>query len=302
MITAEFEEKSYEAPLYNQLERGNADVFTPGQVLESTLGFDRGLFLTHAAFWQTLGYKTPLSGAALAYYDWPLPFGPLRPSAQLPRFKLNLFLQAKRPAYYQRTPRSLRTIPSMRAPMWSFRLTGHQQKLLQVLAEKTRGRAHVAYAAPAFHTNSALFTCTKRRTIVQNSTFPSVSVLTGHEAWYYRTPGAQGVANPNPESFEEPALLERIRGLSRESETYERGDIRWLDLLARNVIESASAAEGAGEGIAVHFFDELHTLERLSETYGLPRSLLAYAQINLFALRFDLSWLVLVDSEGVKNR
>ena len=69
MIPAEFEEKSYEGPLYNQLERGNPELFTPGQVLENSLGFDAGLFVAQAALWQTLGYKNPLRGAALAYYD-----------------------------------------------------------------------------------------------------------------------------------------------------------------------------------------------------------------------------------------
>lgn len=295
MITAEFEEKSYEAPLYNQLERGNADVFTPGQVLESTLGFDRGLFLANVAIWQTLGYKSPLSGAALAYYDWPYPFGPLRPRLQLPRFKLNLFLQAKRPVYYRKRPRTLRSIPSMNGPLWSFRVTQHQQRLLEVLADVTRPRAHVAYAAAVFHTNSELFGHTKRRTIVQNSTFPSVAKLKGHEAWYYRASGAQGVANPNPEHIEEPPLLERVRELAAGPGIYDRGDINWLDVLARNVVEVAGTVEGTAEGIAAHFFDELHTLERFSESYDLSPSLVAYAQISLFTIRFDLSWLVVTD-------
>ncbi len=96
MIPAEFEERSYEAPLYNQLERGNQYVYTPGQVLESKVGFDRGLFFSQAALWQTLGYKSPLRGAALAYYDWPYAWGPAEPRAQLPKFRLNLFLQAKK--------------------------------------------------------------------------------------------------------------------------------------------------------------------------------------------------------------
>jgi len=43
VIPAEFEEKSYEAPLYNQLERGQNRLFVPGQVLENTLGFDAQL-------------------------------------------------------------------------------------------------------------------------------------------------------------------------------------------------------------------------------------------------------------------
>jgi hypothetical protein len=177
MIPAEFEEKSYEAQLYNQLERGQRDIFTPGQVLESEIGFDRGLFLTQTAIWETLGYDWPLAGAALAYYHWPSRWGPRDPRKQLPRFRLNLFLQAKRPVYYKRKPKTLRSISTIGAPLWAFSITEHQQRLLEILAERTRGRAHVAYAAAAFHTNLALFTHTRCRTIVENSTFPSVEVL-----------------------------------------------------------------------------------------------------------------------------
>lgn len=294
MIPAEFEEKSYEGPLYNQLERGNPDLFTPGQVLESTVGFDRGLFVTQAALWQTLGYKSPLQGAALAYYDWPT-WGPPNPRTQLPRFRLNLFLQAKRPVYYKRRPRSLKGITSISAPLWSFRVTKEQQRLLEVLAATTKGKAHVSYASAAFHTNSELFTHTKRRTVVQNSTFPSVDALSGHDAWYYKTPGAQGAANPNPQSIEEASLLDRVRRLARQDGAFERGDLTWLDALAREVIACAGTAERGLEGVTAHFFDDLQTLDRLAERNDLPLSLLAYAQINLFTIRFDLGWLVVAD-------
>jgi hypothetical protein len=189
MKPAEFEEKAYEAPLYNQLERGEPLLFTPGQVMESTVGFDRGLFLSQAALWQTLGYKNPLRGAALAYYDWPFGWGPSQPRKQLPRFRLNLFIQAKRPFYFLRRPRSLRSISTISAPLWGFRTVPDQQRQLEVLANTTRGRALVTYASAAFHTYPALFTHTKHRTIVENSTFPSVEVLSGHEAWYYQKPG-----------------------------------------------------------------------------------------------------------------
>jgi hypothetical protein len=257
VIPAEFEERSYEAPLYNQLARGNPFVYTPGQVLENKVGFDRGLFFSQAALWQTLGYKSPLRGAAVAYYDWPYAWGPENPRAQLPKFRLNLFLQAKRPLYYKRRPRSLKSIDGMSGPLWGFPVKQHQQKLLEVLAQKTKGRAHVAYAAAVFHTNSDLFGHTKRRAIVQNSTFPSVGVLSGHEAWYYWTPGAIGTANPNPESIEERPLLGRVLDLAREGEIDEGRDLRWLDPLAQSIIESAGAAEGPAEGIGVHFFDDL---------------------------------------------
>lgn len=295
MIPAEFEEKSYEGPLYNQLERRNADLFTPGQVLESTVGFDRGLFVAQAALWQTLGYKSPLKGAALAYYDWPYGWGPASPWTQLPSFRLNLFLQAKRPVYYERRPRSLRSVTTLGAPLWAFRISEDQQHLLEVLAATIGGKAHVAYAAAVFHTNSELFSHTKRRTIVQNSTFPSVDALSGHEAWYYRTPGAQGAANPNPESIEEPSLLERVRALADEAGARERGDLTWLDTLARGVIESAESAERSLAGVGAHFFDDLQTLDRLAEQNHVPSTMLAFAQINLFTIRFDLNWIVVAD-------
>lgn len=127
MTHAELEERSYEAPLYNQLERGNPIVFTPGQVLESRLGFDRGLLLAELAVWRNLGYEAPLRGAALAYYDWPLGWGPPEPRRSLPAFRPNLFLQAKRPMYYKRKPKAMRSIDSIDSPLWSFRLTEHQQ-------------------------------------------------------------------------------------------------------------------------------------------------------------------------------
>jgi hypothetical protein len=38
VIQADFEERSYDAPLYNQLERRNPYIYPPAQVL----GFDRG--------------------------------------------------------------------------------------------------------------------------------------------------------------------------------------------------------------------------------------------------------------------
>jgi hypothetical protein len=294
-IAAEFEERSYEAPLYNQLERGHKDIFTPGQVLEGRVGFDRGLMLTQAAIWETLGYDAPLPGAALGYYDWPFGWGPSRRSLQrLPRFRLNLFLQAKRPNFYKTKPRSLRTINSIDAPLWAFRITEHQQRLLEVLAQKTRGRAHIAYAAAAFHTNSALFTHTKRRTVVQNSTFPSVTVLAGHEAWYYEEPGARGAANPNPESIEEQPLLERVQALAEQSDVDPGGEFAWLDALSANVIDAVGSVETA-DAVQAQFFDDLHTLDRLSETYDLRPSFKAYAQVTLFTLRFDLSWLVVTE-------
>ena len=295
VITAEFEEKSYEAPLYNQLERGQNQLFVPGQVLENTIGFDAGLFVAQAAVWETLGYRTPLTGAALGYYDWPYAWRLPRLNVRLPRFRLNLFLQAKRPVFYTRRPRSLKGVTSISAPLWSFQVTRHQQHRLEVLADILKGRAHVSYAAAAFHTYAALFTHTRYRTMVQNSTFPSAEKLRLHDAWYYQVPGAQGAANPNPESIEEPPLLARLHELARARGGYEEGDLRWLDDTAKGVIEAAGATKEGVDSLAAHFFDDLQTLARLTSRFELRPSVIAFAQVSLFTARFDLAWLVLAD-------
>lgn len=295
-IPAEFEEKSYEVPLYTQLERSSSDLFPPGQVLEHTLGFDAGLFMANQAIWETLGYKSVLQGAALAYYDWPHAWRLPRPGIKLPRFKLNLFLQVKRPLVHKRCPRALKSLGSMRGPLWSFPIDSLQQRRLEVLQTTLAGRAHVAYASAAFHTYTSLYRHIRCATLPQNSTFPSVDVLSGHAAWYYRSPGAQGAANPNPENIEQPPLRARLNTLAEELEPLEAGDLKWLDLTARSVI--AAAAEAPGTEVnsqTAHFFNDLQTLERLTERYGLQPNFLAYAQVNLFTIRFDLHWLVMAD-------
>ena len=128
--------------------------------------------------------------------------------------------------------------------------------------------------------------------IVQNSTSPSAVALTGHDAWYYWSPGATGAANPDPENIAEAPLLDRIRTLVSEGRRYERGDLSWLDVTARQVIEAARSSEGPLDAVGAHFFDDLQTLDRLADQHELRPSLRSYAQIGLFTARFDLQWLV----------
>lgn len=294
MIPADFAEKTYEWPLYNQLERANSFVYTPGQVLEKIVGFDAGLYTANALLWQTVGYSAPPSGTLLGSLSWPL--GPRNPKQEFPDVRLNLFLQAKRPTFYPRRPRALKNLGGVGVPLWSFRLTDHQQKRLESLAEQTKGHAHVAYASAVFHTNTALFDHMRQGTIVENSTFPSAEGLKGHDAWYYWSPGATGAANPDPENIEEAPLINRIRTLARASKGYERGDLSWLDVTAREVIAAAAAAEAPSDALGAHFFDDLLTLDRLAQQNELPQSLRAYAQIGLFTARFDLQWLVVTSA------
>lgn len=290
MQNADFEERAYEAPLYNQLERGETDVFTPGQVFEGELGFDRGIYVADTAVWNTLGFDTPPSGAALGYYAWPLGWGPSNPRQVLPRFRLNLFLQAKRPRYHQRRPRSLTKVTNESGPMWSFSIDVAQQSLLEILAQKVGRQAHVSYACAAFHTYKDLYRHTKSRTIVDHSTFPRVETLRDHEAWYYWRPGAEGVANPDPEVIEEGPLLPRVRELAADREAPEMA-LEWiLDLDDAVTVATTSTVDDAR---SAQFMDDLQTLDRLLQPYGLDVILVSYAHVQLFVRRFDITWLVM---------
>ena len=150
----------------------------------------RGSILARNVLWQTLGYSAPPSGTLLGSLSWPL--GPRNPKKVFPDVRLNLFLQAKRPVYYRRRPKVLRSLGGVGVAVWAFSVTKHQQRRLESLARKTKGYAHVAYASAAFHTNAALFEHMQLGMIVENSTFPSAMALKGHEAWYYWSPGSSG--------------------------------------------------------------------------------------------------------------
>ena len=292
MKPAEFEEASYEAPLYNQLERGRANVYTPGRVLEHRMGFDRGIFIAEHLVWETLGYSAPPPGFAMGYYDWPPYWGPPRPTRQLPRFRLNLFLQAKRSSYYSRRPRVLARFPHFSGPLWTFAITQHQQRLLECLAKRSGRRAHVAYAAPAFHKLSDLFSHTRLRRIVENSTFPSVLALRGHASWYYRGAGAEGVANPDPEAIKEDGLVERISALASEAPVADGGNLAGFDQVAEDVLGAVQDTEDLADPTAAKYMDDLQSLERLMEPYDLRPTLRAYAQVRLFTLQYRITWLI----------
>jgi hypothetical protein len=52
--------------------------------------------------------------------------------------------------------------------------------------------------------------------------------------------------------------------LARESRGYERGDLSWLDVTAREVIEAERATERPADAVGAHFFNDLQTLNRLA--------------------------------------
>ncbi len=295
MKAAGFEEREYESPLYSELDAGTTRLWSPGQVLEHALGFDRATFSIHPEFWALHGMRTPLPGIAPRYYDWPILPGRSYSPDRLPRFRLNCFLQAKRPDVGRRIPRALRQL-GLKSPVFRINLDTDQQLVLERAANEFDGRALFVYAAPAFGTPGDLFRNTSRQTIVANSQFPDVRELKGHGAWYYDSPGVVGVANPDYERMESTTLEARIDQLVArsfdlsETEGFFLSDLQYIrETLQQIFRESDTIAESPRVATLVQEWNRIDSSSRLN----LNPAVAAFEAVRAFAYYFKLIWLTI---------
>ncbi|MRT00671.1 hypothetical protein GJQ57_18670 [Ralstonia pickettii] len=299
MTIADFEESEYRGPLYNQLERGNHLVWEPGQVFEKHIGIDRAAYVTDPYFWGLHGRMGPMGGAILVDYNWDYIWKNRIKYKVLPDFQLNLFLQAKRPHAGTR-PRGRVREEGITSHYWKFDITKHQQVALENVSRNLDGKALVCYAAPAFHTQAELYTHTKDQSIVPNSTFPLVSELAGHGAWYYDRGGCFGVANPDFERIAVEPLLDRIRRFLEASQRHEHDAVRSLKQLAEGIVDAHKERDETtsldtwfqflldrGESIVA----ELRELGGRDEEQ--ISALRSYAQVRAFCHAYHLDWYVL---------
>lgn len=295
MRPAEFEEREFETPLYNQLERGNRNLWAPGQVLEGHMGFDAALFVTQDWLFRLHGYPSYLPGAVLSRYAWPPSWYGRKRNRRLPNFQLNLFVQSKRSWWGQKPSKKLRK-RGVTAPYWKFRIDRSQQDPLDAVSRKLDKKALVVYAAPAFHKRDDLYRYTRSGQLVHKSTFPSVKNLNGHEAWYYNAPGANGVANPKPERIQEPSLDLRIRSVLEDSQVGRFPEEDWassLANLATAIQESLRSDQLTESSRLSEFFDRTLELQRDLEGSSELIPVLAYLTVITFTVVFAVDWYVL---------
>lgn len=296
-VSADFEETEYRGPLFNQLEAGSHLIWEPGQVFEKYIGIDRASLCAHSYIWQLYGYSDPLPGLLMSRLRWGFIWSARKKKKQLPSFKLNLFIQAKRPEYTT-SPSAILKSKGMLGALWKFNVTAHQQVALERVKSKLNNRALIFYAAPAFHKQSVLYAHTINKTIVENSTFPDVSTLTGHSAWYYQIPGATGVANPEFRNVEQRPFLETLEAFLADSEKNEdhRNDNnqRELKTLASSILTTIKEdLEPTFEG--ARFFDELISMQRFVEDFDLGKEkdeVIDFLTVHIFSYCYKLNWLV----------
>ncbi len=137
MSWAEFEEKEYEAPLYNQLEAGNQNVWSPGQVFESRIGIDHGVLVDNPRFWRHIGFRAFRRGSVLSRYDYG--FLPRELRRSLPDFRMNVFIQAKRCERLLRVRRVIQK-EGISSPCYRFALDPEQRDVLSAVADAWKFR------------------------------------------------------------------------------------------------------------------------------------------------------------------
>jgi hypothetical protein len=190
----EFEEKEYENPLNHQLLLSSNNIWTPGQVFEKVFGIDAAIFAMDYPFWKLFGSSTIPSGVSLDSYRWNYRWRFIhRTIKKFPSFKVNLLIQAKRPSYrfginaqYAKN--------GIKNHYWQFKITPHQQRILEKLETKLGTDALVIYACPSFHKFAELDNFISNGNLVSNSTFVKPSKLKGHTKWVYDQPGTNGLA------------------------------------------------------------------------------------------------------------
>ncbi|MGB3721508.1 MAG: hypothetical protein WA979_01660 [Pacificimonas sp.] len=211
---AKFKEKTYEMYFLAELARLTNILYSPDPVDEGALGFDGSFLLPlplgRIAFpYVRLGRWQRLSGISATEIN---DFG-AELNNHLPPFRLNLFVQYKRPEWLHRS--NATEWESWGTPYFRYTIKAKQQGLLENIVQAAAGRAAVVYAAAAFRRDSELFAYAEVGTVVSNSNISSVEMLTGHERFTYNRPGSSGVAHSEPEAVEGlslDAILARMEG------------------------------------------------------------------------------------------
>lgn len=277
-------------PLFNQLERGSNLLWEPGQVFEKKIGIDRASFCLNEYLWKLHGHNSNLGGCNLRNRNFRYIFKRRKPNKILPDFSLNLFIQAKRSNFSARPLNKLR--PYINRNYWFFEITVHQQRALEQLERELHNEALVIYAAPLFNNQQDLYNHTVNNSVVEHSTFPKVSKLSGHSKWYFDRPGSIGVANPDFEFFDEVDLIKEISKLREKEGRFNNekmsSNLHRLSKSINSVVEKNS-----NQFLANQFASNKLIIEELLFEYDLEENidLKNFMEIEAFATLWKLNWL-----------
>lgn len=215
---------------------------------------------------------------------------------RLPRFRLNCFIQAKRPMFSSKAPRVAKGLSSKR-PVYRFSISPDQHQTLDRVARAMERRALFVYAAPTFHTSAQLFAAGTRSRVAEASTFPAVTDITGHEHWYYNEPGTIGIRNPDTEPVRLRSFAEAISVLLQDDGEVESASVG-LSELATAIRSAVSESSNDFTARDAFLSEEWIALSRFADDLELRGAVRDYLLVDAFCSYFALSWLTIGRAAG----
>lgn len=204
-MKAQFKEKTFETYFGFELARLTKRTYAPDQCDENRLGFDGAFYLPHRfplpiIPHRRLRHLRSKDGISLKQID-DIADHYLR---HLPAYKLNLFVQYKRPDFI--TTNRGTEWNSWNKAYYRFDIDTNQQKRLAALKNFAKRRADVVYESPAFFLSTDLYTYAESGNIVAKSNITDVMKLVGHHCFTYQNPGSSGKAHSEPVEVESRSL------------------------------------------------------------------------------------------------
>ncbi|MBI5531834.1 MAG: hypothetical protein HY898_03910 [Deltaproteobacteria bacterium] len=288
MVQAQFEEKSFEAPLNHQLLAGSPYIYSPGQVLEASLGFDAALWTQNATLWGLFG-KIPGPGVPItAPWLWPAT-GPSPRLPALQSFNLNVFIQYKRPEALTRS--YAREWTRWGQNYYRYFITPHQQVALEDCMANLGGNGLVVYASPCFWQIDDLLRHTMAGTLVSETNFVDVSRLNGHARYTYVAAGNAGLALSEPEEVPPISMSKHMGKRIKTAPSLPEG-ANILELAARAITSAAKVSglasmEAIDEAIKLGFSHVPPALEESRQSVLEP-----FAKVAAFCWLTGWLWLV----------
>ena len=300
-MLCEFEEKEFESLLYNQIERNCEMAWSPGQCFENYIGIDRASYIKNLDVWKKMGYSYR-SGRTMIEEELDELWKHLGIKRELPDFKFNLFIQAKRPYCYKRLPNKIsKCLNSITG--FKFVIDHNQQLILEYISEKLSNDVLVVYAAPRFGTLNELYSNTISNKLIENTTFPEIRNLHGHKEWYYNN-ASYGVACSEPEKILDMSIVKRIHEffnerlrLENEWNDFEKHNYN-LRSLTKKIVYALmeSPSEIIQSQLVSKFLTDVNTINNYSKYYDedvVAEKISDFIIMNRFCEIFELNWFVL---------
>lgn len=205
----EFKEKTFEKYFGHELARLTNITFSPDQCDEALLGFDEAFFLPTEWFFRFGPFvrrsrRARLTGVEISEFN---KLGKLI-ARHMPEFKLNLFVQFKRPQYL--TTRGAKEWSDWKQSYYRYETMPHQQEALERIDAQSYGRASTIYASPAFWQADDLWKHVRNNTVVEQSNMASAAKLKDHGHYSYIEPGCIGKGHSETVDIESDPLQQII--------------------------------------------------------------------------------------------